>query len=87
VYLQAKRAHGTVSSARKGRKVNMNQREQFPKAAKRVAIVATLFALLGTVGCMTPPQAVMSPVGHVARTTVPPFDPAENRCAQFACEL
>ena len=63
----------------------MNHRALSPKASKRVAIVATLCALLGTVGCMTPPQAVMNPAGDVARTTAPP-DPAENRCAQFSCE-
>ena len=65
----------------------MNHRELFPKAAKRVAIVATLFALLATVGCMTRPQAVMSPAGDVTSTTQLTIDPAENRCAQFSCEL
>jgi hypothetical protein len=74
-----------VSSASKEGRSDMNHGALFPKAAKRVAMVAALFALLGTVGCMTPPQAVMNPAGDVARTTAPP-DPAENRCAQFSCE-
>jgi hypothetical protein len=65
----------------------MNHGALFPKAAKRVAMATALCVLLGAVGCVTPPQAVMSPAGDVARTTVPPFDPAENRCAQFGCEL
>jgi hypothetical protein len=64
----------------------MHYRELFPKAAKRVAMATALCALLGAVGCMTRPQAVVSPPGAVARTTVPPIDPAENRCAQFGCE-
>jgi hypothetical protein len=86
VYLQAKRARGTVSSARKGRKVHMNYRALFPKATKRVAIVATLCALLGTVGCMIRPQAVMSPAGDGMSLTAPPINPAEDRCSQFSCE-
>lgn len=64
----------------------MNFRELFPKAAKRVAMATALVALLGAVGCMSRHQAVMSPAGDVARTTLPPIDPTEDRCAQFSCE-
>ena len=64
----------------------MNYREPFAKAAKRVAMVAALFALLGTVGCMTPHQAFMSPAGDVMSLTAPPINPAEDRCSQFSCE-
>ncbi len=63
----------------------MNHRALFPKVAKRVAMVAALCALLGAVGCMTRPQAVMRPAGDVTSTTLS-IDPAENRCAQFSCE-
>jgi len=65
----------------------MNDREPFQKAAKRVAMATALFALLGAVGCMTRPGAVMSPAGDVARATAPPIDSAEDGCAQFSCEL
>ena len=65
----------------------MNHGALFPNAAKRIAMATALYALLGAVGCVTRPQAVMSPAGAVARTTAPPIDPAENRCAQFSCEL
>jgi hypothetical protein len=64
----------------------MNHRALSPKAAKRVAIVATLFALLGTVGCMTPHQVFMSPAGDVMSLTAPPINPPEDRCSQFSCE-
>jgi hypothetical protein len=64
----------------------MNYREPFAKAAKRVAMVAALFALLGTVGCMTPHQGFMSPAGDVMSLTAPPINPAEDRCSQFSCE-
>jgi hypothetical protein len=65
----------------------MNYREPFPKAARRVAMATALCALLGAVGCMTRHQAVMRPAGDVARTTAPPLDLTENKCAQFSCEL
>jgi hypothetical protein len=64
----------------------MNHGALFPKVAKRVAMVAALCALLGAVGCMTLPQAVMSPAGDVTSTTRLSIDPAENGCAQFSCE-
>jgi hypothetical protein len=64
----------------------MNHGALVPQAAQRVAMATALFALLAAVGCMTQHQAVMSPAGDVARTTAPPIDPAENRCAQFSCE-
>ena len=63
----------------------MNHEALFPKAAKRVAMVAALFALLGTVGCVIPHQAVMSPAGNVMSMTAPPIDLAEDRCSQFSC--
>jgi hypothetical protein len=65
----------------------MNHGALFPKAAKRVAMATALFALLGAVSCVTRPQAGMSPAGDIARTTAPPIDPADNKCAQFSCEL
>jgi hypothetical protein len=86
VYRQVKRAHGKVSSVAKEGRSNMNYREPFAKAAKRVAMVAALFALLGTVGCMIPHQAVMSPAGNVMSMTAPPIDLAEDRCSQFSCQ-
>ena len=64
----------------------MNHEALFPKAAKHVAMVAALCALLGTVGCMIPHQAVMSPAGDVMTLTAPPIDLAEDRCSQFSCE-
>jgi hypothetical protein len=64
----------------------MNHGLLFSKAAKRVAMATALCALLGATGCLTRPQAVMSGAGDVARTTAPPFDPADNKCAQFSCE-
>ena len=64
----------------------MNHRALIPKAATRVATATALCALLGAIGCVTRPQAVMSAAGDVARTTAPPIDPADNQCAQFGCE-
>jgi len=64
----------------------MNHGALFPKAATRVAMAAALCALLGAIGCVTRSQAVMSAPGDVARTTAPPFDPADNKCSQFSCE-
>jgi hypothetical protein len=64
----------------------MNYGPLFAKATTRVAMAMALCALLGAVGCVTRPQAVMSGAGDVARTTAPPIDPADNKCAQFACE-
>jgi hypothetical protein len=64
----------------------MNHGALFSKAAKRVVMATTLCALLGAIGCVTQPHAVMSTAGDVARMTAPPFDPTDNTCAQFACE-
>ena len=64
----------------------MNYGPLFAKATTCVAMAMALCALLGAVGCVTRPQAVMSGAGDVARTTAPPFDPADNKCAQFSCE-
>jgi hypothetical protein len=64
----------------------MNHGVLFSKAAKRVAMATALCALLGAIGCVTRPQALMSTAADVARTTAPSFDPADNKCAQFSCE-
>jgi hypothetical protein len=64
----------------------MNHGKLFPKAATRVVMATALCALLGAIGCVTRPQAVMSTAGDVARTTAPPFDPADNKCAQLSCQ-
>jgi hypothetical protein len=65
----------------------MNHGALSPKPATRVAMVTALCAVLGAVGCVMRPPAVMSGAGDVVRTTAPPIDPAENQCAQFGCEL
>jgi hypothetical protein len=64
----------------------MNHGALVSKAVKCVAMATALVALLGTVGCMTPHQAFMSPAGDVTSTTQLTIDPGENRCAQFSCE-
>jgi hypothetical protein len=64
----------------------MNHRQLVPKAAKRFAMATALFALLGTFGCMTRHEAVMSAAGDVASTTWSTIDPAGAKCAQFGCE-
>jgi hypothetical protein len=64
----------------------MNYGPLFAKATTRVAMAMALCALLGVVGCVTRPQAVMSGAGDVAHPTAPPIDPADNKCALFACE-
>jgi hypothetical protein len=64
----------------------MNHGTLFPKAATRVAMAMALCALLGAIGCVTRPHAVMSTAGDVARMTAPPFDAADNKCSQFSCE-
>ena len=62
----------------------MNHRVLFPNSAKRVAIVATLFALLATVGCTTRPQAVMSPAGDSrARRSLRSTRPKQVRSVQL----
>jgi hypothetical protein len=58
----------------------------FPKAAIRIAMATALCALLGAIGWVTRPQAIVSTAGDVARTTAIPFDPADNKCAQFSCQ-
>jgi hypothetical protein len=63
----------------------MNHRALFPKVAKRVAMVGALCALLGVVGCMTRPQAVMRPAGDVTSTSLS-IDAPEDACTQFSCQ-
>jgi hypothetical protein len=64
----------------------MNHGTLFPKAATRVAMATVLCALLGAIGCVPLPHAVMSTAGDLARTTAPPFDAADYKCSQFSCE-
>jgi hypothetical protein len=64
----------------------MNHRALFPKPVTRVAMATALCALLGAIGCVTRPQAIMSTAGDVARMTATPFDPADNKCAEFSCQ-
>jgi hypothetical protein len=64
----------------------MNHGTLFPKAATRVAMATALCALLGAIGCVTRPQAILSTAGDVARTTAIPFDPADNKCTEFSCQ-
>ena len=64
----------------------MNYGALFRKAATRVVMATALCALLGAIGCVTRPQAVMSTAGDVARMTATPFDPADNKCAEFSCQ-
>jgi hypothetical protein len=64
----------------------MNHRALFPKAATRLAMATALCALLGAIGWVTRPQAIVSTAGDVARTTAIPFDPADNKCAEFSCQ-
>ena len=64
----------------------MNHQALFPKAATRVAMATALCALLGAIGWVTRPQAIVSTAGDVARMTAPSFDAADNKCSQFSCE-
>jgi hypothetical protein len=63
----------------------MNHQALSPKVAKRVAMVGALCALLGAVGCMTRPQAVMRPAGDVTSTMLS-IDAPEDVCAEFSCQ-
>ncbi len=64
----------------------MTRKELLPKAL----VTAMMFlTLLGTVGCLTWHQAVMSPAGDVASTIDPAIDPgqsAQAKCEDFTCE-
>jgi hypothetical protein len=64
----------------------MNHRALSPKAAIRIAMATALCALLGAIGWVTRPQAIVSTAGDVAHMTAPPFDPADNKCAEFSCQ-
>jgi len=60
----------------------MTRKELLPKAL----VTAMMFlTLLGTVGCMTWHQAVMSPSGDVA-STIDPGQSAQAKCEDFTCE-
>jgi len=86
VYRQVKRAHGTVPSANKGRKIRDEPRHTVPEGGDPRRDGDGAVALLGAIGCVTRPEAIMSAPGDVVRTTAPPIDPAENTCAQFSCQ-
>ena len=64
----------------------MTRKELLPKA---LVTAMMLLTLLGTVGCLTWHQAVMSPAGDVASTIDPAIDPgqsAQAKCEDFTCE-
>ena len=60
----------------------MTQKEPLPHALVTAMMV---LMLLGTVGCMTWPQAVTSAASDVA-STIDPGQSAQAKCADFGCE-
>ncbi len=60
----------------------MTHKEPIPHALVTAMMV---LMLLGTVGCMTWPQAVTSAAGDVA-STIDPGQSAQAKCADFGCE-
>ena len=64
----------------------MAQKQMLPHAAKRVATAMMLLALLGTAGCMTGRERVVSPaLGDVASMTGSTIPPANSECEAFGC--
>jgi len=64
----------------------MTQKQLFPHAAKRVATGMMLLALIGTAGCMTGRERVVSPrLSDVASMTDSTISPANSECHAFGC--
>jgi hypothetical protein len=86
VYQEVNARHGTTPSVTESWRLNMTQKELLPRAL----VTAMMFlTLLGTVGCMTRHQAVMSAAGDVASTIDSAIDPgqsAQATCEVFTCE-
>lgn len=64
----------------------MTQKQVLPHAAKRVARAMMLLAVLGTAGCMTGRERVVSPtLSDVASMTDSTIAPATSECEAFGC--
>jgi len=64
----------------------MTQKQLFPHAAKRVATGMMLLALIGTAGCMTGRERVVSPrLSDVASMTDSTISRANTECQAFGC--
>jgi len=64
----------------------MTQKQALPYAAKRVATAMMLLALLGTAGCMTGRERVVSPaLSDAASMTGSTIDPEDSECEAFGC--
>ena len=64
----------------------MTQKQALPYAAKRVATAMMLLALLGTAGCMTGRERVVSPaLSDAASMTGSTIAPEDSECEAFGC--
>ena len=64
----------------------MTPGQGLPHAARRAATAMMLLAFLGTAGCMTGRERVVSPaLSDVASMTDSTIDPATSECEAFGC--
>ena len=64
----------------------MTQKQVLPHAAKRVATAMMLLGLLGSAGCMTGRERVVSPaLSDVASMTNSTIPAATSECEAFGC--